>query len=293
MKAARMAALMTVAAALALASPALVALEAIDAAGRTVRLDQPARRIVALAPHVVENVFSAGAGDRLVGAVSYSNFPEAARDIPRVGSYQAWSLESIVAKNPDLVLMWGSGNSLEGLPALEQLGIAVYISEPKRLEDIPATLRDIGQLAGTGEVAEANARAFEQTLQQLRADYAAGPARRVFYEVWNQPLQTLNGEHYISDVITLCGGQNIFADSPHIAPRVSVEAVLARDPDIIIASGMGDARPEWLDDWRDYPHLTAVRNQALFFVHPDLLQRPTTRLLDGAKTLCEQIASQR
>ncbi|GAB3278383.1 cobalamin-binding protein [Parahaliea aestuarii] len=278
---------------LALAGSAAWAVEVIDATGRTVHLEQPAQRIVALAPHVVENAFSAGAGERLVGAVSYSNYPAAARDIPRVGSYQAWSLESIVAKNPDLVLMWGSGNSLEGLPALEQLGIAVYISEPKRLEDIPATLRAIGQLAGTGDVAERNALAFEEKLARLRENVATGPARRVFYEVWNQPLQTINGDQYLSDVITLCGGRNIFADSPHIAPRISVEAVLARDPEIIIASGMGDARPEWLDDWQAYPHLTAVRNKALFFIHPDLLQRPTTRLLDGAQTLCEQIASQR
>lgn len=274
---------------LTLLSPALQALEVVDAAGRKVALPQPAQRIIALAPHTVENAFSAGAGDRLVGAVSYSDYPEAARDIPRVGSYQAWSLESIVAQRPDLVLLWGSGNSLDGLPTLEKLGIPVYISEPKRLEDIPATLRAIGVLAGTSDVAEPRARAFEDRLDTLRRQYGEKERLSVFYEVWNQPLQTLNGEHFVSDVITLCGGHNLFADSPHIAPRISLEAVLARDPQVIVASGMGAARPDWLDDWLAYPNLRAVREKALFFIHPDLIQRPTTRLLQGAEQLCRKL----
>lgn len=271
--------------------PAFAALEVTDFAGRQVRLEQPAQRIVALAPHTVENAFAAGAGDKLVGAVSHSDYPEAARDIPRVGSYQAWSLESIIAQQPDLVLMWGSGNGLDGLPTLERLGIPVYVSEPRRLEEIPRTLRAIGLLAGTGEVAEQRANAFERELKRLRREYGREQPVSVFYEVWNKPLQTLNGEHYISDVIALCGGRNVFDDADYLAPKINVEAVLARDPQVILASGMGAARPEWLDEWQAYPHLRAVRNRALFFIHPDLLQRPTTRLLQGARTMCEQLAT--
>lgn len=267
------------------------ALEVTDFAGRTVTLERPAERIVALAPHTVENAFSAGAGDKLVGAVSHSDYPAAASDIPRVGSYQAWSLESIIAQKPDLVLMWGSGNGLDDLPTLERLGIPVYVSEPRRLEEIPRTLRAIGQLAGTAAVAEQRAREFEEELARLRAEYGREEPVSVFYEVWNTPLQTLNGEHYVSDVIALCGGRNIFSDASYLAPKINVEAVLERDPQAILASGMGAARPEWLDDWLQYPHLQAVRNRALFFIHPDLLQRPTTRLLQGARQMCEQLAS--
>jgi iron complex transport system substrate-binding protein len=263
-----------------------------DFAGRRVQLEHPAERIVALAPHTVENAYSAGAGSKLVGAVSFSDYPPAARAISRVGSHRAWSLEQVVALRPDLVLIWDSGSGVNHLAALERLGIAVYISEPRRLTDIPRALRAIGTLAGTRAVAEAEAKAFERELQRLQARYARRDARTVFYQVWHKPLQTLSGKHFVSDVIRLCGGRNIFADAGPIAPQVSIEAVLQRDPEVIVASGMDAARPEWLDAWRAFPQLRAVREQALIVIHPDLLQRPTTRLLEGARQLCQQLERQ-
>jgi iron complex transport system substrate-binding protein len=267
------------------------AVSVMDFEGRQVSLDKPAQRIIALAPHIVENIYSAGAGELLVGAVSYSDFPEAAKQIPRVGSYQAWSLESIVALQPDLILMWGSGNGMDTLPALERLGLTVFVSEPRELEDIAYMIRAIGQLAGTVTQSEAEAQRIEQGFAQLRREYQREPPLSVFYQVWNQPLQTLNGEHLISDVIELCGGTNVFSDAAFLAPRISVEAVLDRDPDIILASGMDEARPEWLDDWQQYPSLSAVQQGRLFFVHPDHIQRPTARILLGAQRLCEQVDS--
>jgi iron complex transport system substrate-binding protein len=111
--------------------------------------------------------------------------------------------------------------------------------------------------------------------------------------VWNQPLQTLNGSHLISDVISLCGARNVFADAASLAPKISVEAVIARNPDAIVASGMDEARPEWLDEWLAYPQLRAVANNALFFVPPDYIQRPTARVLLGATSLCRQLDSAR
>ena len=265
----------------------------VDFAGRTVTLAAPAVRIVALAPHIVENAFSAGAGDKLVGAVTYSDFPAAARNIPRVGSYQAWSLEAIVASEPDLVLIWGSGNGLETVAALERLGIPVYVSELRALTDIPASIRAIGQLAGTSAVSEREAARLEREFTALRQRYGARRQMSVFYQIWNEPLQTINGEHLISSVIGLCGGHNAFADASSLAPRVSLESVLVRDPEVILASGMGEARPDWLDDWRAYPGLRAVRSNALFFIHPDLIQRPTARILLGARALCEQLDAAR
>ena len=264
-----------------------------DFAGRTVTLAAPARRVVALAPHIVENVFSAGAGDRLVGVVSYSNYPGAARTIPRVGSYNAFSLETIASLEPDLIVMWGSGNGMQSLARLELLGIPVFVSEPRQLEDIPRAIRDLGTLAGTRQVSETRALAMEQALASLRAKYSQRATLKVFYEIWNEPLQTINGEHLISQLMALCGGRNIFADVATLAPRISIEAVLARTPDAIVASGMGESRPDWLDQWRQYPSLPAVRNNALFFVPPDHLQRPTARVLLGAQALCEQLDSAR
>lgn len=264
-----------------------------DFAGRSVTLPAPAQRIVALAPHSVENLFSAGAGDRLVGVVSFSNYPPAASTIPEVGSYNAFSLEAIASVRPDLIVMWGSGNGSQALSRLEMLGVPVFVSEPRRLADIPRVIRALGRLAGTAQAGEAEALTVEQTIAGLRERYRADPPISVFYEIWNEPLQTVNGEHLISQVIELCGGRNIFADVGALAPRISIESVLARAPEAIVASGMGELRPEWLDAWQRYPSIPAVRNGALFFVHPDHLQRPTARVLLGARTLCEQLDSLR
>lgn len=265
----------------------------VDFAGRRVSLAQPAQRIVALAPHIVENTFSAGAGGQLVGVVDYSNYPAAARDIPRVGNYAAWSMEEIVALQPDLLLMWGSGSGMQRLRAAERLGLTVYVSESRNLKDIATTIRAIGLLAGTEKASEEEARRVEQEIQRLRSNYSAGTKVSVFYQVWNQPLQTVNGDHLISHVIALCGGKNIYDDSEILAPQVNIESVLQRDPDTIIASGMDAARPEWLDEWKAFPSMKAVHNNALFFVHPDLIQRPTTRVLEGANIMCKQLQSYR
>lgn len=261
----------------------------IDFHGREVALEQPAQRIIALAPHIVENVFSAGAGAKLVGAASFSNYPELAAQIPVVGDYQSWSLEAIVALQPDLILIWGSGNGMQKVESLQRLGIPVYISELRELYDIPATIRSIGKLAGTSAVGAAEAVRLEREIERLGQEYRGRPAVDVFYQVWNEPLQTINGEHMISRVLELCGARNTFADAVSLAPKINIESVLYRNPDAIVASGMGAARPEWLDEWSSYPSLRAVQRQALFSVDPDYLQRPTARLLVGAARLCRQL----
>ncbi len=260
-----------------------------DFSGREVTLDQPAKRIVALAPHIVENLYSAGAGDKLVGVVSYSNFPDEAKNVPEVGTYNAFSLEQVLALQPDLVVMWGSGNGMQTLSTFEALGIPVYVSELRQLSDVPKSIRNLSQLAGTPAIGEAEASRIETELNALHRRYGEKRSLSVLYQIWNDPLQTVNGEHLISEIISLCGGYNIFGDARSLAPRVSIESVLLRDPDAIVASGMGEARPEWLDQWRAYPSLTAVADEALFFVNPDHLQRPSARIVLGAQSLCQQL----
>ncbi len=260
-----------------------------DFAGREVTLEQPAKRIVALAPHIVENLYSAGAGDALVGVVSYSNYPAQAKKIPEVGSYNAFSLEHVLALQPDLVVMWGSGNGMQTLSKLESLDIPVYVSELRHLSDVPQSIRKLSQLAGTTRVGEAEASRIEQELEFLHSRYQGKRSLAVFYQIWNDPLQTVNGEHLISELISLCGGHNVFGDASTLAPRISIESVLLRNPDAIVASGMGESRPEWLDQWRAYPSLTAVTGDALLFINPDHVQRPTARILLGARRLCQQL----
>jgi iron complex transport system substrate-binding protein len=264
-----------------------------DDSGRELQLARPAQRIISLAPHITEQLYAVGSGAELVGAVEYSDYPEAAKRLPRVGGYSRLDLEAILALRPDLVVGWLSGNDNRQLERLEQLGIPVYRSEPRELADIASGLRRLGILSGHREEAAARADGFEQTLAQLRAAHHGQRPVRVFYQIWNRPLMTINGAHLISDVIRLCGGENVFAGLPALTPVVSEEAVIAVDPDIIIASGMGEARPEWLDEWRRWQGLRAVRNGRLRFIPPDLLQRATPRLLQGAERLCRMLEQAR
>ena len=163
------------------------------------------------------------------------------------------------------------------------------MSEPRQLADIPRSIRAIGQLAGTTAASEVEAARIEDAIEALATDYASRPAVRVFYQIWHDPLQTINGEHLISKVIALCGGRNVFAAERPLAPRVSLESVLQADPEVILASGMGEARPDWLDAWRDFPDLRAVTLDGLLYVDPNLLQRPTARVLRGAGSVCRQV----
>ncbi len=264
-----------------------------DDAGVQVRLAKPARRIVSLAPHATENLYAAGAGDRLAGAVSYSDFPEAARKLPNVGSYDRPDLEAIVALRPDLVVGWQSGNPPAALARLQSLGIPVFLTEPGRLGDIPAGIEKLGRLAGTQAAAQAAADAFRGRFADLRRQYAGRSVVSVFYQAWHRPLWTVGGSQVISDVIRLCGGENVFGQLPGKAPTVSVEAVLAADPEGIIASGMGKDTPVGLEDWRAWPDLRAVARGNLFQVHPDLLQRPTPRILEGAEQVCRHLETAR
>lgn len=278
---------------LVMALPVQADIEVTDGLDRSVTLDKPAERIIALAPHIVENTYSAGAGDKLVATVNHSDYPPEAGELPQLGSYKAVSLEQILALEPDLVLLWASGNGEETLRQLERLGVTVYASEPRELDDVAQSVIDIGTLAGTREVAETAAHKYLESLEQLREQYAEREPVSVFYQVWNKPLQTLNDEHLVSAVIRLCGGRNVYADAAPLAPKINMESVLDRNPQAIVASGMGDERPEWLDEWQDWPGLTAVQKDNLFFVPPDIIQRHTVRIVRGARLFCEHIETAR
>jgi iron complex transport system substrate-binding protein len=263
-----------------------------DVSGLSIRLAAPAKRIVSLTPHITELMFAAGAGDRLVGTVDFSDYPPAAKVLPRVGGHSL-DLEAIIALKPDLVMAWQSGNAAASVARLRALGLTVHLSEPGRIEDIAGELERIGLLAGTEATANAAAKAFRQRYAALTARYSQRPPVAVFYQIWKQPLMTVNGKQIISDAIRLCGGRNVFAQLPILAPTVTVEAVIAVNPEVIVASGMGDARPEWLDDWRRWKTLEAVARDNLYFVPPDLLQRHTPRILDGAEKLCLHLETAR
>lgn len=260
-----------------------------DDTGVVVNLAKPAQRIVSLAPHNTELLFAVGAGERIVGAVEYSDYPLEATKIPRVGGYQSIDKERVIALKPDLVVAWRSGNSELLILQLRQMGIAVYVDEMQQLEDIPRQLEMLGRLTGGEVMARQAANAFRVRLQALRDRFATRGTVKVFYQIWNKPITTIGGEQFISKVIDVCGGRNIFAELKSLAPAVDSEAVIQANPDVIIVSGQGVENPQWMDLWRRWTHINAVKNHQLYFVPADLMQRPTPRLLDGADILCREI----
>jgi iron complex transport system substrate-binding protein len=266
----------------------------VDDRGHAIRLDRFANHIVSLSPNITELVFSAGAGDKLVGASRYSDFPDAAKSVPDVGDSSSLDLERIIALKPDLVIAWRSGNGRSDIEKLEKLGLTVFAAEATRLEDIPRLLRTIGKLTGTAAQAEPAASAYEEELQQIKRNYGDRRKISVFQLIWHQPLMTVNGKHVISDIINICGGVNIFESASSITPVISAENLLEADPHAIISSvPLGPAETGVEALFRRFPHIQAVRSDHLFFVHPDLLHRQTVRILQAAKTVCAQLESVR
>jgi iron complex transport system substrate-binding protein len=260
-----------------------------DDYGHEIRLDQPASRIVSLAPHLTELLYAAGAGSRLVGAVEFSDFPAAARALPQVGSDARIDLEAVLALRPELVVAWPNAGSLRAVERLAQLGLPVFRSEPRELDDVARTLQRLGRLAGNETQAERAAAAFRARAAALEKRYGGQRKVRVFYQIWDRPLLTVNGDHIISKVIGLCGGENVFAALPLLVPEVDREAVLRANPEAIVASGSNDAQPQWLEMWRQFPGLAAAARGQLYAIPADLIQRQTPRILDGAERLCGRL----
>ena len=270
------------------------AIEVIDDAGRKIFLQQPAQKIISLAPHITELIFSAGAGEKISATDDYSDYPEAAKSITRIGDANHLDIETILSLQPDLIVAWGNGQSHDQfIRELIRLKQTVYISSPVNLDDIPRTVENLGKLTGTYPIAKQRSQEFRNTLEAIVKKYSKRPLVTVFYEIWHQPLFTINGQHVMSKVIQICGGENIFADLSTLSPAVSIESVIAADPDVIIAGSAknrnGDRRPPWLDDWLQWPTLTAVRNNHLDYIEADLIQRHTFRILQGARIICERL----
>lgn len=256
-----------------------------DDAAHVITLAAPATRIVSLAPNITEMLFHIGAGELILGADEYSNYPDAAKAIPRINNHASVNYEAVLALAPDLVFAWQSGNG-RFPERVRALGLPVFEIEPRRLEDIPALFVRMGRLVGHEREAREKAEDFDRRLQALRERERGKTPVRVFYQIWNEPLMTLNDRHIVGDVIKLCGGVNVFGSAAPLVPYVSIEAVLRADPDVIIASGSDEGRPSWMEMWNAWPAITAVRKHTVFAIPPDLMQRHSARILDGAGQLC-------
>lgn len=272
------------------AAPALAdARCALDDRGREICLPAPAERIAALSPGATELVYAAGAGEQVVAVVAYSDYPPEAAEVASVGSHTRVDLERLLALSPELVIGWVTGNPLEQLEALEALGLPVFMIEPRTVEGVAGAIERLAHLAGSEASGRAEAQRFREGMAALAERYREAEPVAVFYQVWDEPLMTINDEHLIGQVLTLCGGVNVFGDLDRLVPRLDEESVLAADPEAILAGGMGEENRGWLDHWTRYPALTAVAQDNLFFVPPSLIQRPTPRLLEGSRIVCEKL----
>lgn len=260
-----------------------------DTTGQRLCLDQPATRIAALSPGATELVWAAGAGDKVVAVVAYSDYPPEAKEVTSVGSHTRMDLELLVSLSPDLVIGWVTGNPPEQLETIEELGIPVFSIEPRTFDEVSSTIEQLAVLAGTEAHGDKVAHHFRRGIDELEATYRDADPVPVFYQVWDEPLMTVNDDHLIGKVITLCGGVNVFGDLERLVPRISDEAVLAADPEAILAGGMGEENRHWLTHWEQYGELTATRRDNLFFVPPSLIQRPTPRMLEGSRLFCEKL----
>lgn len=262
---------------------------ATDDRGREVALARPAQRVVALGPHLVELVYAAGGGARLVGVLRYSDHPEAAHALPIVGDAFALNLERIAQLKPDLVVVWHSGIPARQREQLQRLGVPVFESEIRRVEEIARTLQRIGSLLGTRAIADAEAAGLQQRWSALQARYAGRAPVRVFYQLWHQPLMTINGEHIIAQAVAACGGVNAFAALPALTPTVSWEAAAQSDPQVVATARVDAAQAAPEGRWAELTQVDAVRQHRYALLPPDLLSRMGPRFVDGAQLLCEAI----
>lgn len=267
----------------------------VDDAGREVTFTGPAQRVITLAPNLTEFVYALDAGATLVGTMDTSNYPEAAKSVPRVGDYQRLDVERIVSLKPDLILVWLHGNQGRELEQLEAAGLRLFYLEPRRLEDVERALVRVGALLGREAQAEKRAQALLRELALLRARHAADAPVTVFFQVWSQPLMTLNDQHLIGDVLALCGGRNVFGALPSLAPQLSMESVVAANPEVMFtASESSRGGPAWRRDaanpafsiWKPFRKLTAVKQGWMVSLSGDLITRQGPRIVEGARAVC-------
>ena len=260
----------------------------LDDSGHTITLAKPPQRVITLGPHLAEQVFALGAGAQVVGVSRFSDYPAEARQRPIVGDAVAIAHESIAVLKPDLVLVWRTGFPDRARAPLQSLGVPVFESEIRSVADLASSLRRLGLLLGHAEAGEQQARQVEQQWARLQADYSARKPVRVFYQLWHQPLMTINHEHLIHQAISACGGTNVFGELPALTPTVSWEAAVQRNPQVIAMAGAPSDHPE-LAQWPRFPAVEAVKQQRYALIDGDLIGRMGPRFVQGARRLCEAI----
>ncbi|NWO04688.1 cobalamin-binding protein [Marinobacter piscensis] len=264
-----------------------------DGTGDELCLHAPAKRIATLSPGATELMFAAGAGDKVVAVVNHSDYPPEALELPLVGNHTRIDLEALLALKPDLVITWVTGNPPAQIEMLQELGLPTFAIEPRTFEGVSRTIELLSRLAGTENQGYAEAERFRKGMAKVSKQYQHAEPIPVFYQVWETPLMTINNEHLIGKVLQLCGGVNVFGDMPRLVPRISAEVVLEADPHAILTGSVEGTADDELDHWKKYPELSAVARNNLFFIPASPISRPTPRLLEASKSICQKLDTAR
>lgn len=253
-----------------------------DAAAPDTR--EPVQRVVTFAPHLAEIMFEVGASAKLVGVSAWSDYPRAVLELPEVGDAFTVDQEQLSLLQPDLILVWASGMPAHAVDDLRRRGYRVESITTRSLADVAAAMRRIGELTGHAEEGESAAARFEAVFDELRASHADAEPISVFFQISARPLYTINREHFISEIIAVCGGQSIFDELEEFAPPVSVEAVLDRDPEVMLAgANLGEGA---FEDWQRWPNMAANRFGNQFLLPDETVGRPSPRLTMAARSVC-------
>jgi iron complex transport system substrate-binding protein len=258
-----------------------------DDLGREVVQAGAGKRLVSLSPFITEAVFTVNAWPELVGVSEFSDFPPYVRSLPKVSGSNGIAWEKLAAVRPDFVFAWKDSLKDGDLERFNQLGIPVFVLSGRRLDDVTRTIRAVAFMAGRR--APEALTLFEQRIATLRAENAGKPRVPVLVEIQHRPLMTIAGEHFINDALAVCGAENVFASLPGVAPEVSWESLMARDPAAIVGAGAPANEAAFRERWAEHKTLRAVKANALVYVNGDHFYRPTLRLAEGIESLCRQI----
>ena len=242
------------------------------------------QRVVTLAPNLTELVYAIDSGDKLVGVSAWSDYPDAVAELPVVGDAFSVDHEQLAMLRPDLLLIWESGTPQRTVDELRKLGYNVVAIRTRGLQDISRALLQIGSLVGRHDEAAQAAERFQDQLAELRRTHTQSEPISVFYQVSARPLYTINREHYVSELISLCGGTNIFDDLNALAPTVTVESVVERNPEVMLAST--DTDENGFAEWQRWPDIAANRYGNLYLLPADELARATPRLISAGAAMC-------
>ena len=265
----------------------IVAITVLLSVNAWAKATQP-ERIITLAPHIVESLYEIGAGEKIVATVQFSDYPEQALEIPRIGGYHGLQMEKILELKPDLIIAWKNGNRKEDIEKLIQLGLPIAYSETGKLADVPNSLLHLGKLTGHEQQAKVVAEQFEQKLKRIQNKYQKSTELSGFYELWPEPMRTINNNTLISELMMTCGVSNVFGDATTDYPQISIENVVVKKPDVIILPDERANKPQPKTDWTPWQFIPAVANNAFIKVNADHTHRFSSRLLIGVEAICQQ-----